>query len=94
MNKQILLNRDKILQVASRHGVKKIRVFGSMARGEDRPDSDIDFLVEAGPKRSPFFPGGLVADLEQLLGRKVDVVTENSLHWYIRDKVLSEAISL
>lgn len=83
--------REEILQLATRHGARNLRVFGSVARGEARPESDVDFLVEVGPNRTPFFPGGLVADLEDLLGRKVDVVTEKGLHWFIRDRVLKEA---
>ena len=71
-----------------------VRVFGSVARGEAGPNSDVDFLVDAGPNRSAFFPAGLLADLEEALGCKVDVLTENSLHWYIRDRVLQEARSL
>lgn len=86
--------RDEILRVAAKHGVRRIRVFGSVARGDAGPDSDIDFLVEVGPHHSPFFPGGLLADLEELLGRKVDIVTEKGLHWYIHDRVLKEAVPL
>lgn len=86
--------REQILAIASRHGARNVRVFGSVARGEAGPDSDIDLLVEIGPTHSAFFPGGLLADLEDLLGRKVDVVTERGLHWYIRDRVLKEAVPL
>lgn len=86
--------REQILAIASRHGARNVRVFGSVARGEAGPDSDIDLLVEIGPIHSAFFPGGLLADLEDLLGRKVDVVTERGLHWYIRDRVLKEAVPL
>ena len=83
--------RQDILQIAARHGATNMRVFGSVARGEAKPGSDIDFLVDVGPGRSAFFPAGLLADLEDLLGCKVDVLTENGLHWYIRDRVLKEA---
>jgi hypothetical protein len=86
--------RADILRIAERHGVTRICVFGSMARGEARPDSDVDFLIETGSKRTPFFPGGLVADLEELLGRHVDVVTERGLHWFVRDRILKEAVPL
>src|SRR5712692_1243724 len=91
-----LLNakREEILQIAARHGAKRIRVFGSVARGEARPDSDVDFLVDLEPGRSLFDLGGLLMDLQELLGRKVDVVTKDGLHWYVRDRVLKEAISL
>jgi predicted nucleotidyltransferase len=86
--------RDEILHIATRHGARNLRVFGSVARGEAGPESDVDFLVDAGPGRTPFFPGGLLADLEELLGCKVDIVTEGALHWYIRDQVLKEAVPL
>ena len=68
--------REEILRTASKHGARNVRVFGSVARGEARPDSDVDLLVEVGPDRTPFFPGGLIADLEELLGKKVQVVTQ------------------
>ena len=83
--------REEILSVAARRGARNVRIFGSAARGETRPDSDIDFLVEMEPERSLFDVGGLLMDLQQLLGREVDVVTEKSLHWYIRERVLAEA---
>ena len=86
--------REEILRTASKHGARNVRVFGSVARGEARPDSDVDLLVEVGPDRTPFFPGGLIADLEELLGKKVQVVTQEGLHWYIRDRVLEEAVPL
>ncbi|MFZ2088537.1 MAG: nucleotidyltransferase family protein [Desulfobaccales bacterium] len=83
--------RQEILKIAARHGVRSIRVFGSAARGEAREGSDLDLLIETGPERTPWFPGSLIADLEELLGCRVDVVTEKALHWYIRDRVLAEA---
>lgn len=86
--------RDEILRIAEKHGARNLRVFGSFARGEARPDSDLDLLIDAGPVRTPWFPGGLIADLEDLLGRKVEVTTVEGLHWYIRDRVLREAVSL
>ncbi|SRR5229473_3483988 len=91
-----LLNakREEILQIAARHGAKKIRVFGSVARGEARPDSDIDFLVDMEPGRSLFDLGGLLMDLQDVLGRKVDVVTEKGLHSRIRERVIREAVPL
>lgn len=75
--------RDEILRIAARHGARNVRVFGSVARGEAEEDSDIDLLVEVGPDHTPYFPGGLLVDLEDLLERKVDIVTEGGLHWYI-----------
>jgi predicted nucleotidyltransferase len=86
--------RDDIKQIAARHGAYNIRVFGSVARGEARPDSDIDFLIDAGPVTSSWFPAGLILDLEDLLSRRVEVVTEKALNPDLRDCVLREAIPL
>lgn len=86
--------KEEILRIAAKHGARNVRVFGSVARGEAGPESDVDLLVEVGPGRTPFFPGGLIADLEDLLGKKVQVVTQEDLHWYIRDRVLEEAVPL
>ncbi len=86
--------RQMILAIADKHGVTSVRVFGSFARGEAREDSDLDLLIEAGPRRTPFFPGGFLADLEDALGRHVDVVEESGLHWVIREQVLKEAVPL
>jgi len=71
-----------------------VRLFGSVSRGEAGSQSDVDILVDLEPGRSLLDLGGLLMDLEDLLGRKVDVVTEQGLHWYIRDKVLKEAVRL
>lgn len=86
--------REEILVIAARHGARNIRVFGSVARGEARPDSDVDFLIELERGRSLLDHAGLLVDLEELLGRKVDVVTERGLRPRIRDRVLSEAVPL
>lgn len=86
--------REEILRLAAKHGVRTIRLFGSVARGQASEGSDIDFLVEPAPQTSPWFPAGLVLDLQDLLGRKVEVVTEGALHWYIRERVLKEAVPL
>ena len=86
--------RREILEIARRHGAVDVRIFGSAARGEARPDSDVDLLVKPGPKTSAWFPAGLILDLEDLLGRRVDVLTEGALHWYIRDRILAEAVPL
>jgi predicted nucleotidyltransferase len=83
--------RADILSIAARHGAYNVRVFGSVARGEDNAESDVDFLVDLQNDRSLFDVGGLLLDLQNLLGRNVDVVTEKALHWYIRDRVLAEA---
>lgn len=94
LSKQVLEKRAEILALAARHGAVNVRVFGSMVRDEAGEQSDLDLLVDVGPGRTPFFPGGLVADLEDLLGRKVDVVTEPALHRLLRDRILAEAIPL
>ena len=86
--------REQILRLARRHGVTRVRVFGSMARGDAGPQSDVDLLIEVGAETSPWFPGGLVAELEELLGRRVQVVTERGLDALLRDRVLAEAIPL
>lgn len=86
--------RDAVLEVAKRHGVTSVRVFGSVARGEESAESDIDLLVTTGPNVSPWFPAGLVLDLEKLLGRNIDVVTEKGLNPLLREQVLSEAVPL
>jgi len=80
-------------RLAAKRGTYNVRVFGSFARGEAGPHSDLDLLISVGPKTTPWFPGGLVADSEKLLGRRVDVVTD-ALSPLIRDRVLSEAVSL
>lgn len=84
--------RAEILAIATRHGAFNLRVFGSVARGEADQYSDVDFLIdyEAG-KTSPWFPVGLIQDLEDLLERKVDVVTSGGLHEQMRDRIFQEA---
>jgi uncharacterized protein len=86
--------RQQVLQIAHQHGAYDVRVFGSVARGEAQPDSDIDFLVEMEAGRSLLDLGGLVMELQQLLGRSVDVVTERGLKARIRARVLAEAVPL
>lgn len=81
-------SRDQILAVAEKHGVSRVRVFGSFACGQARDDSDLDLLIERGSRRTPFFPGGLVAELEEILGRRVDVATERGFPARIRESVL------
>lgn len=86
--------RDDILRIAQRHGAFNLRLFGSVARGDERLDSDLDMLVELEPGRSLVDRIALKQDLEDLLGREIDVVTEQSLHPQIRENVRQEAISL
>ena len=90
----LISKRDEILRVARGHGVTRVRVFGSMARGHARADSDLDLLVDVGPNPSAWFPGGLVAELEALLHRRVQVVTERGLDVLLRERVLGEAVPL
>jgi predicted nucleotidyltransferase len=84
-------HREEVRRIAAQHGATDVRVFGSVARGTAGPENDLDLLVDLGPSRSPWFPGGLIADLEELLGCHVDVATERTLHRRIRDRVLTEA---
>jgi len=90
----VMPNRERILQIAEQYGAQKVRVFGSVARGQDDADSDIDFLVDMEPGRSLFDLGGLLMDLEKLLNSKVDIVTERGLKERIRDRVVNEAVLL
>jgi hypothetical protein len=83
--------RDEILEIAHRHGARNVRVFGSVARGEARPDSDIDFLVDLEAGRSLLDLARLLRELQNLLDCEVDVVTEAGLRSRIRPRVLKEA---
>ncbi|HEX9990785.1 MAG TPA: nucleotidyltransferase family protein [Chloroflexia bacterium] len=86
--------RADMLRIAAQHGAGNVGVFGSVARGEATPDSDLDLLVEMEPGRSLLDLSRLLLDLQDLVGSEVDVITDNSLHWYIRDRVLQEAVPL
>lgn len=86
--------RDEILRIAARHGVTRVSVFGSAARGEATDQSDIDFLINVEGPTTSWFPGGLVADLEEALGRRVDVVETDAIRQPLRDRVLREAVPL
>jgi len=83
--------RDDIRTIAAKHGAYNIRIFGSVVRGEAGSDSDIDFLIDVSSTTSSWFPAGLILDLEEILGRRVEIVTEKALNPYIRDHVLREA---
>ncbi len=87
-------NGDEILRIASNHGARNVRVFGSLARGEAGPDSDIDILVKLDPGRSLLDIVAIKQDLEDVIGCEVDVVTEAVISPYIREQVLKEAVSL
>jgi len=84
--------RAEILRLAARHGAQNVRLFGSVARGEAGPDSDLDFLVDLESGRSLLDHAALVVDLEDLLGCRVDVVTDRGLRPKIRDRVLKDAV--
>jgi uncharacterized protein len=86
--------RQEIRRIAAKHGAMNVRVFGSVVRGEARQDSDLDLLVDTGPETSSWFPAGLVLDLEEFLGCKVEVVTEKGLNPYLKERVLQEALPL
>jgi len=86
--------RLHILELAKRHGVTSIRVFGSVARGQERAASDIDLLVTVGAETTPWFPAGLILDLQALLGRRVEIITERGLNPALRDGVLAEAVPI
>jgi len=86
--------REDILRAATKRGAYNVRVFGSVARGDADEQSDLDLLVDMETGRSLFDLGGLLTDLEELLGRSINVVTEKGLRDRIRDRVLSEAVPL
>ncbi len=86
--------RQEILQVVARHGARNARIFGSQARGEAGAGSDLDILIELDLGRSLLDIVAIKQDLEDLLGCRVDVVTEAAISPYIRDQVLREAVGL
>jgi uncharacterized protein len=86
--------RRQILEIAEGHGARNVRLFGSVARGETTETSDLDLLIEMEPGRSLLDIVAIKQDLEDLLGCKVDVVTEAAISPYLRDKVLQEAVRL
>ncbi|MBI5669603.1 MAG: nucleotidyltransferase domain-containing protein [Chloroflexi bacterium] len=87
--------RNEILALAEKHGAGNVRVFGSVARGEAGPGSDVDFLIDiVDISRFTWGGGGLLVELEDLLKSDVDLVTEQDIHWLIRDQVVQEAVEL
>ncbi len=92
MTDAIRQKRDEIVALAGKYGAENIRIFGSFARGDNNPESDADFLVnmEGSLLRRIAFK----QDLEDLLDRKVDLVTEKSVHWYVRERIMKEAVPL
>ena len=85
-------HRVDVLRIAAQYGATDVRVFGSVARGDADERSDIDLLVRMAPGRSLFDLGGLLMDLQDLLGRRVDVVTDRGLRPRMRERVLREAV--
>lgn len=86
--------RDAILRICRRHGARLPRLFGSIARGDATPESDIDVLIEMEPGRSLLDQAALLVELRELLGRDVDVVTTDGLRDRIRERVMNEAVPL
>ena len=93
-NERLKSKRDDILRLAARYGAYNVRIFGSVARGEDDADSDVDVLVDVRPGTSLLDLGGLLVELEELLQRRVDVVTTKGLRSRIRERVMKEAVAL
>lgn len=94
MHPLIETNREALRALATRYGVRSIKVFGSMARDDADASSDVDLLVETGPDTSGFTLGALLMDAQDLLGKRVDLVTESALHPAMRARVLNEARTL
>lgn len=90
----LIKHRDQILKLASNYGINRVRIFGSIARDEATKNSDIDLLVNFSKDSSLFDLIAFKNDVEDLLNQKVDVVSENSLHWYIKDRVIQEAVEI
>ncbi len=83
--------RDAVMAIATRHGAHNVRIFGSVARGQAGSSSDVDFLVKMEEGSSLLDLSALTLDLRELLGREVDVVSEDGLYWLLRRKILKEA---
>jgi len=94
MHPLIEQHRARIRVLAARHGIEDVRLFGSMARNEADADSYIDLLVSVPPGKSGLALGGLLTDVQELTQRRVDVVTEASLHPALRENILNEALPL
>ncbi len=94
MTQSVVQQRDNILRIAAKHGARNVRVFGSAARDEATDSSDIDLLVDLEPNRSLLDQVGLQQELEELLGRKVDVVVEGGISPYLEERIFAEAVAL
>jgi len=87
-------SRAEILAIAAKHGASNVRIFGSVVRGEDTEESDVDVLVDMAADRSLYDLVGFQQEIEALVGRKADVLTENGLNRYLKDRILAEAAPL
>lgn len=94
INEALKDKREEILRIAKRYGAENVRVFGSVARGDFGPDSDLDLLVDLEPGRNLFDLGGFLYEIRELLGVSVDVVTEKGLREHVRSRVIKEAAPL
>lgn len=88
------LDYEKIKSIAAAHGGGNLRLFGSLARGEANPDSDLDLIVDLEKGRTLLDLIAIKQDLEDFLNRKVDIVTERGLNRYLREHILSEAVPI
>lgn len=86
----LLLNKEKIYKISLKNKASNIRVFGSVARGEEKDKSDIDFLVKFDSKSTLFDKINLSEELEELLKRKIDIISDSSIHWYLKETILNE----
>jgi predicted nucleotidyltransferase len=91
---KIKQNREQILAIASRYGAGHLRAFGSVVRNQDRPDSDIDFLATMAPGYDLFDMIALARELEELLHQKADVVSDEELSPYLKERILHEAVAI
>ncbi len=91
MSEIVQHKREDILRTAAKYGAYNVRLFGSIVRGEDDAQSDVDILVDLEPGRSLLDLGGLLMELQEVLNCRVDVVTERGLRSRLRDRVLAEA---
>jgi predicted nucleotidyltransferase len=92
--KVLAANRDAVIALVHEHGMSNVRVFGSTARGTDRPDSDIDLLVDIGPKVTLFTLAGLEIELQRILGVDIDLVQADAIKPRLEDKILRDAVAL
>ncbi len=91
---EVFAQRDKIIEIAQRHGASNVRIFGSVARGDQTEESDLDLIVRFDPDRSLFDHGALICDLEELLGVKVDVISERGMRDRVRSHSEKDSVAL